>query len=223
MLQLAKILFSLMSFYSGVCLDIAEPFGRINCKESKIDKNVTLAEGRNAGRFLKANNSITSMKQCVSQCCGIRDCDLAFMLNKDCYSVICDSLESCAPKRNDKGSKDTLIAYVARKYHPKYLEATEGGEPAVTDELEAEYIEENPFSFEEDGTEDDDNNAETFKLSRKRSDVQTKDLILAVGCGLVAVMVGVAGVIMMTRKLVEEEGRGVAYDWMSTKRESAGM
>ena len=100
-------------------MDIAEPFGRINCKESKIDKNVTLAEGRNAGRFLKANKSITSMKQCVSQCCGIRDCDLAFMLNKDCYSVICDSLESCAPKKNKKGSKDTLIAYVARKYHPK--------------------------------------------------------------------------------------------------------
>ena len=40
------------------------------------------------------------------------------------------------------------------------LEATDGGEPAVTDELEAEYVEENPFSFEEDGTEDDDNNAE---------------------------------------------------------------
>lgn len=50
-----------------------------------------------------------------------------------------------------------------------------------------------------------------------------KDLILAVGCGLVAVVVGVAGVIMMTRKLVEDESRGMAYDWMSTKRESAGM
>ena len=55
-----------------------------------------------------------------------------------------------------------------------------------------------------------------------------KDLILAVGCGLIAVMVGVVGVIMMTRKLVEDEtrgidARGVAYDWMSPKGVSAGL
>lgn len=105
----------------GLGLDIAEPFGRVNCKESKIDKNVTLAEGSNAGRYLKANNSITSMRQCVAQCCRIQGCDVAFMVNKECYSVLCKSLDSCAPKQNEMESMHTLVAYVAKlnRDHPK--------------------------------------------------------------------------------------------------------
>ena len=38
------------------------------------------------------------------------------------------------------------------------LEASEEGEPAISDDLEAEYTEENPFLFE--GDEDDVTNAE---------------------------------------------------------------
>ncbi len=62
-----------------------------------------------------------------------------------------------------------------------------------------------------------------LKLTARRTDRQVKDLVLAIGCGLIAVIAGVAGVILMTRRLVEDEGRGLAYDWMDTKRESAGM
>eukprot|EP00112_Aurelia_sp_Birch-Aquarium-sp1_P018965 Seg4600.1 transcript_id=Seg4600.1/GoldUCD/mRNA.D3Y31 product="hypothetical protein" protein_id=Seg4600.1/GoldUCD/D3Y31 len=219
------LLLAVVSAHKGLGLDIAEPFGRVNCKESKIDKNVTLAEGSNAGRYLKANNSITSMRQCVAQCCRIQGCDVAFMVNRECYSVLCKSLDSCAPKQNEMESMHTLVAYVAKlnRDHPKYLEATSDGEPALTDDLQAEYFEENPFSFEQDFEQDDVTNTETLKLLQKHGKRQMKDLILAVGCGLVAVVVGVAGVIMMTRKLVEDESRGMAYDWMSTKRESAGM
>lgn len=220
---LVMVFFILREAYS---LDIAEPFGRINCKESKIDKNVTLAEGRDAGRYLKANSSIANMKQCVSQCCRLKGCDVAFMVNKDCYSVLCRSIESCAPKQNDNKDMKTKVAYVAKlnKDHPKYLSSSSEGEPEVSEDLEAEYTEENPFSFEDDDMSDDDaNSAETLKLKKRRSNRQIQDLVLAVGCGIVAVVVGVAGVIIMTRRLVEDEGRGVAYDWMSTKRESYGM
>ena len=41
------------------------------------------------------------------------------MVNKECYSVLCESLESCAPKKNKNGNMDTLVAYVARKFTPK--------------------------------------------------------------------------------------------------------
>ena len=106
----------MVPFFSPVLsLDIAEPFiGRINCKESRVDHNITLAEGRKAGKFLKANSSITKMPQCVSQCCKMKGCDVAFMVNKDCYSVLCKSLESCVPKKNKDPSMSTLIAYVAK-------------------------------------------------------------------------------------------------------------
>ena len=105
--------------YVGLCLEMPEPVGRVDCKESRIDKNITLIEGRNAGRFLKANKSISNMKQCVAQCCGVGGCDLAFMVNNQCYSVICESLESCAPKKNRDGKMRTMVAYVAKKYTQK--------------------------------------------------------------------------------------------------------
>jgi len=219
--QFIGIVFIIISVKNGLCLEIPEPIGRVDCKESRIDKNITLIEGRNAGRFLKANKSISNMKQCVAQCCGVGGCDLAFMVNNQCYSVICTSLESCAPKKNTDGKMKTMVAYVAKKYTQKYLEASEEGEPAISDDLEAEYTEENPFLFE--GDEDDVTNAETRKLNLGHKEQQVKDLFLAIGCGLIAVMVGVAGVIMMTRKLVEDETRGIdgpglGFDW--TQRNS---
>eukprot|EP00794_Sanderia_malayensis_P012892 gene12892-14218_t len=154
----------------------------------------------------------------------MKGCDVAFMANKQCYSVMCKSIESCAPKQNDNSQMKTLVSYVAKlsKDHPKYTETSSDGEPEISDEFAAEYTEENPFSSDDDANEEEDTEvAEVQRLMAKRSRTQIKDLVLAVGCGLVAVTVGVAGVIMMTRRLVEDEGRGLAYDWMSSKRDTA--
>lgn len=86
----------------------------INCSRSKVDYNVTLAEGKRAGSFLKANKSVTTITQCVRRCCQIKGCDIAFLSNGDCYSVKCKSLDSCAPTMNTDKSMSVVISYVAK-------------------------------------------------------------------------------------------------------------
>lgn len=47
-----------------------------------------------------------------------------------------------------------------------------------------------------------------YKRTKRSSDVI--DLVVAVGCGTVAVAVGVAGVIMMTRRLIDNSKNSAA-------------
>ena len=86
----------------------------INCHRSKVDYNVTLAEGRNAGSFVKANRTIKTMKKCLQHCCQMKGCDVAFLNNNNCYSVKCRTLDSCAPTLNKDENVSTAISYVAK-------------------------------------------------------------------------------------------------------------
>lgn len=47
-----------------------------------------------------------------------------------------------------------------------------------------------------------------YKRTKRSSDVI--DLVVAVGCGTIAVAVGVAGVIMMTRRLIDNSKNSAA-------------
>merc|ERR1712193_490314 len=96
-------------------IEISDSLGdHVECTRSKIDHNVTLSSGHHAGSFLKANQSIRSMKRCVEQCCKMSGCDVAFFTNGACYSVKCNSIESCAPTLNTDTRRNTDIAFVAR-------------------------------------------------------------------------------------------------------------
>ena len=48
---------------------------------------------------------------------------------------------------------------------------------------------------------------------------ELKDPVVAVGCGLIAVVIGVSGVIMMTRRLVEDH----SFELTRTKTQTNGM
>ena len=187
-------------------LDIYETGSRhIDCKKSKIDRNVTLASGKGAGQFFKANSSVNTMKQCIAQCCRMKGCDIAFFSNKACYSVKCKSLDSCAPTKNEDQTKDIEISYVARPSSTRLLEASKTGEPALEDELVSEFINENPFFEEKDNNEGLGDDSMKILYPHNRSLREWKDLIMAIVCGFVATAVGVAGVVMMTRRLTENE------------------
>lgn len=95
-------------------LEVAESQGdTIDCSRSKIDHNVTLAEGRQAGSFLKAK-SVSTMEECLRHCCQLKGCDVAFLTNNECYSVKCKSLDTCAPTMNTDKRMSVAISYVAR-------------------------------------------------------------------------------------------------------------
>ncbi|XP_066935287.1 uncharacterized protein [Clytia hemisphaerica] len=174
----------------------------VQCEKSRIDHNVTLASGHHAGVFLKANKSIVTMKRCLQQCCQMKGCDVAFFSNGACYSVKCSSIDTCAPTMNSDKRMMVAISYVAKpKVTSKQVSVDKGVEREVTDNLIAEVTRESPFLV------DDDNLVDQSPVPSKHHSAwrETKDAILAVICGCVAVAAGVVGVIMMTRRLVEED------------------
>lgn len=60
------------------------------------------------------------MANCMEKCCDSRDCDLAYMVEKKCYSVSCSSKDECRPVSVKASKKTPLIsAMVMKKAEPK--------------------------------------------------------------------------------------------------------
>ena len=68
------------------------------CWDGEILHNYTLVGGINAGTFTD-NGKTSNMDICMQFCCKRQACDLAFMIEDDCYSVACNSNGACEPRR----------------------------------------------------------------------------------------------------------------------------
>ncbi|XP_048590388.1 uncharacterized protein LOC116617788 isoform X2 [Nematostella vectensis] len=65
-----------------------------SCPNTKIEEQVTLVGGLNAGSF-HDNGKVTDMTQCRRICCEKPMCNLAFMLGVSCFTVICKNVALC--------------------------------------------------------------------------------------------------------------------------------
>lgn len=188
---------------TGAELDLISPRSDIPCASSSVNYNVTLSKGTKAGRFYKLDD-VTNMEGCLEHCCKAKKCDVAFVVSNKCYLVGCHDKESCKIKRSENAKLQTSLAVVPR-FHSKKSSIGSGGEPEISENLQAKASNSNPFVIEE--TNKNAQNVHAFgttssKRSKRSSDVI--DLVVAVGCGTIAVAVGVAGVIMMTRRLIDK-------------------
>lgn len=68
------------------------------CWDGEILQNYTLVGGINAGTFAD-NGKTENMDICMQFCCKRESCDLAFMIEDDCYSVACNSNGACEPRK----------------------------------------------------------------------------------------------------------------------------
>ena len=68
------------------------------CWDGEILHNYTLVGGINAGTFTD-NGKTSNMDICMQFCCKRQACDLAFMIEDDCYSVACNSNGVCEPRK----------------------------------------------------------------------------------------------------------------------------
>ena len=68
------------------------------CWDGEIFYNYTLVGGINAGTF-SDNGKTTNMDICMQYCCKRDACDLAFMIEDDCYSVACNNNGACEPRK----------------------------------------------------------------------------------------------------------------------------
>ena len=59
------------------------------------------------------------MAKCMEKCCDSKDCDLAYMIEKKCYSVSCSRKEDCRPVSVKASKKTPLISAMVMKVEPK--------------------------------------------------------------------------------------------------------
>lgn len=64
------------------------------CMAAKVITDVTLKGGKKAGKF-KDHGDVKNMKACKKLCCQDDSCNLAFMLEKTCYTVTCKNKDVC--------------------------------------------------------------------------------------------------------------------------------
>lgn len=83
------------------------------CRKSAVNYNVTLSKGAKAGKYYKMVG-IHKMDECVGHCCGSKRCDVAFMVNKNCYLVKCLNSGSCDLKKSDNPKFDTMLSVVSK-------------------------------------------------------------------------------------------------------------
>lgn len=86
------------------------------CHASAVHNDVTLVGGINAGKFTDLGNA-DNMSICTQRCCMKDACDVAFLLESECYGVSCvnESLCESRPARNP-ARYNPKIVYV---YHDK--------------------------------------------------------------------------------------------------------
>lgn len=102
---------------------VSQPTSRPNaggvCWDGDIAYNKTLIGGINAGVF-KDNGKATTMDMCMQFCCKRADCDLAFMIEDDCYSVACSTPSSCKTRKARPTQFYPRISYT-RKFKGKTI------------------------------------------------------------------------------------------------------
>ncbi|XP_032226502.2 uncharacterized protein LOC5502348 isoform X2 [Nematostella vectensis] len=169
------------------------------CSRSAVDYNVTLAKGRKAGKYFKIND-VHNIDACLRECCGAKRCDVAFMVRDTCYLVQCFSAESCDVTQSVRPEIQTILSVAGRRDSKiKQVEKASGAEPAIEENLA---VSNSPYVNDgEELTTISAFGTGKYKRTKRSSDII--DLVVAVGCGTVAVCVGVAGVIMMTRRLID--------------------
>lgn len=91
---------------------------KLMCKNSQIFYNSTLRGGYKAGNFTDLGK-VPNMTACVRLCCGDKNCDAAFMLERNCYAVACMKEDLCSPVHAKKSgaliSLNPRLSYITSR------------------------------------------------------------------------------------------------------------
>ena len=82
---------------------------KLMCKNGMVQYNQTLLGGYDAGKFKLLSHS-TNMSSCIRLCCGEMTCDVAFMIERKCYGVVCTTLRLC---QTIPAKKSTMLHHLS--------------------------------------------------------------------------------------------------------------
>lgn len=83
------------------------------CHHTDVAYNVTLVGGIKAGKF-NTYGHMNSIDDCIRHCCQDDKCDVAFMIQNNCYNVECENRLGCQMKKAKSSPYNPTVAYVYR-------------------------------------------------------------------------------------------------------------
>ena len=83
------------------------------CTHTFVFNNSTLRGGLTAGD-VKNEGLVEGMEQCVDLCCKTLECNVALLINEECYIVACTNKVRCEAIPVKERGGNTKVAYVAR-------------------------------------------------------------------------------------------------------------
>ena len=98
-----------------------QPLVATMCTHSNIYDGETLKGGYDAGHF-SYRGEVSTVDECIENCCDFRYCDLVFMIKMQCYLVYCYGRDGCQHVPAYKArSLHTRIIYLRdrHRFHPK--------------------------------------------------------------------------------------------------------
>ena len=98
------------------------------CTNSEVMTNVTLRGGITAGKFLD-RGKIRHIKECVEICCLDKICDLAFVLQNNCFSVTCFNEQLCEVIKAKSTDDKPKLVYIYARTQTEPTTAKQGKQP----------------------------------------------------------------------------------------------
>ena len=83
------------------------------CEKGETLKNHRLMGGLKAGVF-RDRGEVENIETCTQYCCKDRECHLAYMVDKSCYSVKCFNSELCETFKAPQFFLNPVISFVSR-------------------------------------------------------------------------------------------------------------
>lgn len=83
------------------------------CIASPAILRADLRSGIRAGHFTLEKHA-KNLEQCKTACCSSQGCDVAYLKDKECYSVDCVDEDSCLWVNSKEHGVNTAIVYITR-------------------------------------------------------------------------------------------------------------
>lgn len=84
----------------------------LKCHYKPTTNDKKLIKGKQSGIF-KLANSITSMGDCMKKCCDESMCDLVYLEKGKCFTVTCNSPDSCKTTLAKDNEESPLMAFTS--------------------------------------------------------------------------------------------------------------
>ncbi|XP_015756852.1 PREDICTED: uncharacterized protein LOC107336293, partial [Acropora digitifera] len=98
---------------NGVKMHPTLPITDSPCKLGDVYRNRDLIGGLGAGNFTD-KGLVDTIEDCMRICCAVKHCSVAYMVERNCFSISCNEKEQCKPFVKSPEENSPVIGFVDR-------------------------------------------------------------------------------------------------------------